>query len=105
RVAGGGAQSDLLTQLLAHAAGLRTVRPRCTEASLLGAAGVAFTALGYATDLNALMQTLNPPQTLCTPDAAATAGYRAQATVIDGLLRALTEAQQARSENADDELA
>ena len=104
-VAGGGAQSDLLTQLLAHAAGLRTVRPRCTEASLLGAAGVAFTALGYATDLNALMQTLNPPQTLCTPNAAATARYRAQATVIDGLLRALTEAQQARSENADDELA
>ncbi|MCS6827457.1 MAG: FGGY family carbohydrate kinase [Caldilinea sp.] len=105
RVAGGGAQSDLLTQLLAHAAGVRTVRPRCTEASLLGAAGVAFTALGYATDLNALMQTLNPPQTICIPDAAATARYRAQATVIDGLLRALAEALRAGAENVHNELA
>ncbi|WP_287960821.1 FGGY family carbohydrate kinase [Caldilinea sp.] len=105
RVAGGGAQSDLLTQLLAHAAGLRAVRPHCTEASLLGVAGVAFTALGYATDLDALMQTFNPPQTLYTPDATVTSRYRTQAAAIDRLLRSLAEASPEQPESAANELA
>jgi erythritol kinase len=91
RVAGGGAQSNLLTQLLAHATGLRAVRPRCTEASLLGVAGVAFTALGYATDIDVLMQTFNPPQMAYTPDAITTSRYRKQAAAIDRLLRSLAE--------------
>lgn len=105
RVAGGGAQSDLLTQLLAHAAGLRAVRPRCIEASLLGVAGIAFTALGYATDLDALMQTFNPPQKTYTPDATMANRYRKQAAVIDHLLRSLTEASPGQPESTANELA
>ncbi len=99
-VAGGGAQSDLLTQLLAHATGLRTVRPRCTEASLLGVAGVALTALGYATDLDALMQAFNPPQAIYTPDTTITSRYRRQAAAIDRLLHSLAETSRGESENA-----
>ena len=105
RVAGGGAQSDLLTQLLAHATGLRVVRPQCIEASLLGVAGVAFTALGYATDLDALMQTFNPPQATYTPDATMTSSYRKQAAAIDRLLRSLAEASPEQPESAANELA
>lgn len=102
RVAGGGAQSDLLAQLLAHAVGIRAVRPRWTEASLLGVAGVAFTALGYATDLDRLMQTFNPLQRLYVPDATIASIYQRQAAAIDRLLRSLAEASSSKTGNTTD---
>lgn len=90
RVAGGGAQSTLLTQLLAQATNVRVVQPRCIEASLLGAAIIALTALGYATDLDVLAQSFNPVQAIYSPDATSISRYQDLANLIDILSRQLT---------------
>ncbi|MGQ9889756.1 MAG: FGGY family carbohydrate kinase [Aggregatilineales bacterium] len=91
RVVGGGAQSDFLTQLLAHVIQLPVVRPRHIEASLLGVARVAFTGLGYTTELDKLMQGFNPTQTIYTPNKNVTDKYQKQLAVVDRLLHALAK--------------
>lgn len=89
RVAGGGGQSNLLSDLLASAADLRVVRPATTEASLLGAAMIALVGIGYATSLDDLAQSMAPPAHVFEPEPEQVSFYARMTASVERLLECL----------------
>ena len=88
-VIGGGARSDLWAQIKADILGVPVYRPRYTEAASLGAAVLAATAVGLATDPEATARAWNPPVETFTPNAEATRIYQDRRALFDDVYAAL----------------
>jgi xylulokinase len=88
-VIGGGARSDLWTQIKADILGVPVHRPRYTEAASLGAAVLAASAVGLVTDPEATARAWNPPVETFTPNADTTRIYRDRRTLFDDVYAAL----------------
>lgn len=92
RIAGGGSHSGLLGRLLAHTTGLRVIQPAQTEASLLGAAIVAWVGLGYASEIDALSQAICPARIIYEPDPRLVRRYREMTATVENLVGRLNAA-------------
>jgi len=88
-VIGGGAKSDVWTQIKADILGMPVHRPRYTEAASLGAAILAATAVGLVTDPEATARAWNPPRETFTPNAEATRIYQDRRALFDDVYAAL----------------
>jgi len=64
-------------------------RPRYTEAASVGAAVLAATAVGLATDPEATARAWNPPVETFTPNAEATRAYQGRRALFDDVYAAL----------------
>jgi len=88
-VIGGGARSDLWAQIKADILGVPVYRPRYTEAASVGAAVLAATAVGLATDPEATARAWNPSVETFTPNAEATRIYQDRRALFDDVYAAL----------------
>ncbi|MGB3827861.1 MAG: FGGY-family carbohydrate kinase, partial [Ornithinimicrobium sp.] len=84
-VAGGGAQSDLMMQIVADSWGVTATRAGMPDAAGLGSAICAAVGAGVHRDFATAIASMVHPGRAFTPDAAAAAAYRDLAVVYDSL--------------------
>jgi xylulokinase len=95
RVVGGGAQSDLWTQIRADATGLPVERPRSVEGTVTAIALLAGVGVGLYTDLAAGARRIAPPTRVFAPQPALAADYAALAKTADAVAAGLEPSWQA----------
>jgi xylulokinase len=83
RVVGGGAQSDLWTQLRADVTGLAVERPRSVEGTVSALAVVAGLGVGLYTDIAVATRRAAPVDRTFTPRAEATREYAELAQLVE----------------------
>jgi xylulokinase len=92
RVVGGGAQSDLWSQIRADVTGLPVERPHAMEGTVTAVTVLAGLAIGLYADLQAGARRVAPTARVFTPQPEATREYAALAVLADQVYAGLAPA-------------